>query len=189
MRRKHLGWRAAVGGNVLRKILGRLFENAHRAARGSSKISRAVDRDPAFEHGDVVAGILAREGQIGAARRLERGKCGGLALVVGVIEKVGEHLIALPGSFGDEILAAFKMTVDSGGGDARLARGLGQRKSGRALFGDQRKAGVDERLAQVAVVIAALEHSQWSLAACVTISGPPMIFGSSAPIAADDFRS
>ena len=40
-----------------------------------------------------------------------------------------------------------------------LARGFGQGESGRALVADQRKAGLHQRLAQIAVVVALLDHA------------------------------
>ena len=48
------------------------------------------------------------------------------------------------------------MPVGRGGADAGHPRGVGEGEAGRALFGDQAKRRLQQRLFQIAVVVAAL---------------------------------
>ena len=73
-------------------------------------------------------------------------------------------LEAALGDVGHQGVAVAEMAVGRGRADAGLARGLGEGEARRALLGNQVEGGVDQRLAQVAVMIAA--------APAAAVSGP-----------------
>jgi hypothetical protein len=60
---------------------------------------------------------------------------------------------------GEQIVAIAKMPVGRGGADAGGSRGIGESEARRALFGDQPKRRLQQRLFQIAVMIAALASS------------------------------
>ena len=68
---------------------------------------------------------------------------------------LGEQLEAAPRDIGDQRVAVAEMPVGCGRTDPGRARGVGKGKSGRSLFGDQVESRLDQRLAQIAVMIAA----------------------------------
>ena len=74
---------------------------------------------------------------------------------MGVFHQIGENLVALPRDFGDQILAPGEVAVDSGGGNAGGFGGLGQGPALGAFLLDQPDGRIDERLAQVAMVVSA----------------------------------
>ena len=57
---------------------------------------------------------------------------------------------------GKQFVAIAKMPVGRRRADAGHARGIGERKSGRAFFRDQPERRLQQRLFQIAVMIAAL---------------------------------
>ena len=73
----------------------------------------------------------------------------------GALQRNGEFLETAPRHVGDEFVAIAEMPVRRGRADAGEARGFGERKTGRAFLGDQLQRGADQRLFQIAVVIAA----------------------------------
>ena len=122
------------GRHVLAKFLGGGFQHRPGLLRHHGQIGMRVQAEAAFEHRHVMAGIFAGKGEVGAAGRLERGKGGRLAVVVGEFHQGGEDVIALPGHFGDQFVAAGEMAVDGGGRDIGGLGGLGQGEARRALF-------------------------------------------------------
>jgi hypothetical protein len=183
MGREHRRRRALFGRDVLGQGLGRRLQHLARFRRRRRQFRRRIGRGAAFEHRHVVPGILAREGEVGASRRLEGRQRRGFAVVEGVRHHVGEDLVPLPRAFRDQVLAPLEMAVDGRRRHARVLRGLRQGKAGRALLLDQAQGRVDQRLLEVAVVIAAFGHAaqtpgaEWS----DHISGPPQIDGSGWP--------
>ena len=119
------------------------------------QLGRAIDRDPAFKHGDVVTRILAGKGEIGTACGLKGGEGGRLARLVGILHQVSKHLIALTRCFGDQVFTAFKVPIDCGGCNACFFGSFRERKARRPFGLDQFQSRFDQRLAQVAVMIAA----------------------------------
>jgi hypothetical protein len=100
--------------------------------RHLGQFGRAIDRDAAFEHRHVMAGMAPCESEIGPPGGLEGGQSRGLALLVGMFHQLGEDLVALARRFGDQVLAALEMAVDGGRGDPGL---LGRLREGKAAVG------------------------------------------------------
>src|ERR1700687_2082414 len=90
-----------------------------------------------------------------AADVLEGGERRGAPAVPGPLEFGAEALESLPRHVGDEPLAVAIMPIGRGRAHAGGARGFRERKPGQAALGDQVERRPDQRLAQVAVMIAA----------------------------------
>jgi len=115
-----------------------------------------VDRDSRFEHRRIERGLLAREIEIGLTDALEGGDGVGTPVVPGFRQRRLELLEAALGDAGEQLVAVAEVTVRRGGADAGHARGIGKGKAGRALLPDQVERGLQQRFAQIAVMIAAL---------------------------------
>src|SRR5262249_37571606 len=95
------------------------------------------------------------EGEIGAADLLEGGHGIGLAVVPGAAELRLEQLEAPPRHVGHQRIAIAEVAIGGSRAYAGGARGLGEGEAGGALGGAEVEGGADQRLAQIAVVIAA----------------------------------
>ena len=78
------------------------------------------------------------------------------AVVPGLRQQRLELLEAALGDRGQQFIAIAEMPVGRGGADAGHPRGVGKGETGRAFFGDQAKRRLQQRLFQIAVVVAAL---------------------------------
>lgn len=67
----------------------------------------------------------------------------------------GKQLEAAAGDIGDQRIAVAKMPIRRGRTDPGRARRIGKGEPARTFLGDQVERGLDQRLAQIAVVIAA----------------------------------
>ena len=77
------------------------------------------------------------------------------ALVPGGGQALLEVLEAALGDVGHQRVAVAEMAVGRGRADAGLARGLGEGEPRRSLLGNEIQRRADQRLAQVAVMVAA----------------------------------
>ncbi len=84
----------------------------------------------------------------------ERGERIGAAILPGGLQVLGEAFVAAPGDLRDQRLQVAEVSIGGGGADAGGARGLGEREPGRAVLGDQAQRGLDQCLAQIAMVVA-----------------------------------
>src|SRR5262249_45252618 len=90
-----------------------------------------------------------------AADIFESDKGVGSALVPGAAQAFLEQLETAACDIGKQRLAVAKMPIGSGRADPGRAGSIGEGKPRRPLLGDQVERGADQRLAQIAVVIAA----------------------------------
>ena len=109
-----------------------------------------------FEHRRIERGLFAGESEIGFADPLEGGDGVGAAVVPGLRQQRLELLEAALRDPGQQFVAVAEMPVGRGGADAGHARGIGEGEAGRALLGDQVERCLQQRLFQIAVMIAAL---------------------------------
>ena len=72
----------------------------------------------------------------------------------GALERVGEHHEPLPRHLLDQFLAAAEVAIGRRRAHPRGPRRLGEREAERPLLLDQRQRRLDQRLPQVAVVVA-----------------------------------
>ncbi len=146
-----------------RRSLGSVAHKASHASRNTAKARSPASRSsgysatdsPDFEHGGEQRRLLARETEIGLADALESGARGGLAAVPGRAQRLGEAFEAAPRDVGHQRVAVAEMAVRRGGADAGSARGVREGEACRPLLGDEIERRRDERLAQIAVMIAA----------------------------------
>ena len=115
-----------------------------------------IDGKPGFEHRRIERRLVAGESEIGLADPLERGDGVGAAVVPGLREQRLELLEAALRDAGQQFVAVAEMPVGRGRADAGHARGIGKGETGRALFRDQVERRLQQRLFQIAVMIAAL---------------------------------
>src|ERR1051325_3652976 len=155
MEAHHQGRRALFG----REASAKGFRCAAQYREGGlarlAQFGVAVKRDTGLEHRRVIGRLVAGEGKIGMPDILERAEGVRPAVVPGLFKTRGEQLEPAQGDIGDQRVAVAEMTVGRGRTDSGPARRLGKGKAGRALTGDQVKRRLDQRLAQIAVVIAA----------------------------------
>ena len=79
----------------------------------------------------------------------------GPAVVPGARQRRFELLEAAPRDIGQQLVAVAEMAVGRRRADAGPARGLGEGEARRALLGDQFQRRADQRLLEIAVVVAA----------------------------------
>ena len=114
----------------------------------------AGDRDAALEHRRIVARVLPGEVEVGPPHRHERREPRRAAVVPGAVEPVGEHDEAAAGDLLDQLVAAAEVAVGRRGAHPRDPRRLGEGEAERPALLDQAERRPDQRLAQVAVVVA-----------------------------------
>ncbi len=96
------------------------------------------------------------KGQIGLSEPLERSDGVGTAVVPGCRQLRLELLETALGDAGKQFVAVAKVTVGGCGADARHARGIGKGEAAGPFFGNQSERCLQQRLLQIAVMIAAL---------------------------------
>src|SRR5262249_2703776 len=101
-------------------------------------------------------GLVAGEGEIGAAELLEGGECIGRTVVPRLVERLCEALEAALRHVDHEGVAIAKMPVGRRRADARRTRGFREGEAGRPVPLDQIERRPDQRLLEVAVMIPAL---------------------------------
>ena len=148
-RRPFLGRQAGAEG------LGRLAQHGKGGIGGCAQFGGVVERDAGLEHRRIIGRLVAGEGEIGAADALERGEGVRPAVIPGAFEMRREQLEAAQRDIGDQRLAVAEMPVWRGRANPRRAGGLGESEPGGALARDQIERRLDQRLPQIAVVIAA----------------------------------
>jgi hypothetical protein len=107
-----------------------------------------------FEHCGIGGRFLPGEGEVGAAAILDRRHRVWPAQIPGRFQRRGEPLEPLPCDLRHQRVAVAEMPVGSGGTDSGRACHFGEAEPRWAALGDQRQRRGDQRLAQVAVVVA-----------------------------------
>ena len=136
--------------------LGGGADNAESALAGGQQRRIEIDRKPGFEHRRIECRLIAGKGEIGLADPLERGDGVRTPVIPGLRQQRLELLEAALGDAGKQFVAVAKMPVRRGRADAGHARGIGKGEAGRAFFGNQPERRLQQRLFQIAVMIAAL---------------------------------
>src|SRR5438067_165380 len=155
MQAHHQGRRPAVAGQASAKGVGGTAQNRKSAVGGLAQLGITVEGQAGLEHRGVERGFFAREGEVGAADILERDKGVGPPLVPGAVEAFLEQFEAAARHIGEQCLAVAKIPVGSPRADPCRARRIAEGERRRPFLGKQVGRGADQRLAQIAVVIAA----------------------------------
>lgn len=155
MQGDHEGGRALGGGNGGDELVHRIAQDGETAVRRGAQVRIGVSGDAHFEHRGVIGGLLAGEGEIGAAECLERRGGVGAAGAPGGFQGFGELVEAAAGKLGEQGFGVAEMTIRGGGTDADKTGGLGQSETGRTLVCNEGEGGFDKSLTQIAVVVAA----------------------------------
>src|SRR6266487_2450704 len=144
----------STGGRLFR---GRVAHTASTAARNTAKAPSAACASSGSESGAIPLSNIAEKyaGSLRATYVLEGGKRRGAAVVPGALELGAEALESLPRDVGDEPLPVAVMPIGRGRAHAGGARGFRKREAGQAALGDEVERRPDQRLAQVAVMVAA----------------------------------
>src|SRR5207247_142875 len=100
--------------------------------------------------------LFAGEGEIGLAEAFEGADGIGTAVVPGLRQQRLELLKTALGDAGKQFLTVAKMPIGRRRTDAGHPRGVGEGESGRAFLRDQIERRLQQRLLQIAVMIAAL---------------------------------
>ena len=151
----HQRRRTLVGGRAGAQRLGGAAQHREGALGGLAQPGIAVDRDADLEHRRVIGRLGAGESEIGAAEPLEGGERLRLAAIPGALQMRLEQFEPAPRDIGDQRLAVAEMAVGRCRADPGRARCVGKGEPGRPFLRDKAERGVDQRLAQIAVVIAA----------------------------------
>jgi len=120
--------------------------------RRNRRIARISD---VAEHRLVKARLRAGKIQIGRADPAKRRCRLGPTAVPGGGKARSELLKAPPRKFGDQGAAIIEVTIGRGRRNARKLGGFGEGESARAALSDERARRFDQRIAQIAVVVAA----------------------------------
>src|SRR5262245_34018580 len=112
-------------------------------------------RNTGFEHGREVGWLLARETEVGVPQAIERGQRARAAVVPGGGEALSETLEALACHVRHQGIAVAEMAIGRRRADAGLPGCLGEGEAGGTLLRNEVEGGADQRLTQVAVMIAA----------------------------------
>ena len=114
-----------------------------------------LERERGLEHGGVIGRLVAREGEIGAAEVFKCAQRIRAAFVPAPLEFGSEKVEPAPRHVRHQVVAVAEVSVGRARAHAGRARGFRHGESCRPLVGDQLERAADQRLAQVAVVIAA----------------------------------
>src|SRR6266436_5639765 len=155
MEAHHQGRRSAVARQSGAKGVGGLAQHCEGAICGLLQTRIAVEGKPRLEHRRVKGGFFASKGQIGPADILEGGKRIGPAFVPGAVQALLEQLEAAACHIGEQRLTIAKVPVGRRRTDPGRARGIRECEAGRPFLGNQVERGADQRLAEIAVVVAA----------------------------------
>src|SRR5262245_21091237 len=112
-------------------------------------------RHTGFEHSREVSWLLARETEVGVPQAIERGQRARAAVVPGGGEALSEALEALACHVRHQGIAVAEMAIGRRRADAGLPGCLGEGEAGGTLLRNEVEGGADQRLTQVAVMIAA----------------------------------
>ena len=111
-------------------------------------------RNTGFEHRRVEGGLGACEGEISFAETVERRHRIGTAVVPGLGERRLELLEAAQRDVRQEFVTVAEVPIGRRRADTGPTGGLCKRESGGAFFGNEFQRGAQQRLFQVAVVVA-----------------------------------
>src|SRR5262245_2311845 len=125
------------------------------AIAGLLQVAVLGNGQPRFEHGGEVGGLVTREGQIGTPHALERRKRARAAFIPGGRQSLLELLKAAARNIRHQRIAVAEVAVGRRRADTSLAGRLRKGDTRRALLGNEVQRRADQRLAQIAVMIAA----------------------------------
>src|SRR5262249_53180934 len=140
------------GGN---ELLGCLAQHRKAALAGFTQLGIGFQRNAGLEHGRVIGGLAPCEVQIGFPHVFKGLEDIGAAAAPRAFQRSLELLVTTPCDIGEKLVAIAEMPVRRCGAHPRPPRRLGKGKPGRALLRDQCECRADQRLFQIAMVIAA----------------------------------
>src|SRR5262245_26731311 len=108
-----------------------------------------------FEHRREIGRLITRETKVGAAKALEGRRRARPPVVPGGSEALGETLKALARHVRHQGITVAEMAIGRRRADAGLPGRLGKCEAGGTFLRNEVESGADQRLAQVAVVVAA----------------------------------
>src|SRR6516164_4556455 len=155
MKAHHQGRRALCERQASAQGLRCRAQHSKAALGDLAQIRTFVEGEPRFEHRRVIGRLVTGEGEISPADIFESSEGVRTAVVPGAVEMRSKQLEPAPRDVGDQRVAVTEMAIGGGGADPGPARGIGKGKPCRALFCNQVEGGLDQRLAQIAVVISA----------------------------------
>src|SRR5262249_1535154 len=112
-------------------------------------------RNTGLEHRRVIGGLGSREFKVGLAQPIKRGERLRPAITPRPIKYNREPLESAQRDASEKFIAVAEMAIGRGRAHARPPRGLCKSETCRPLLRDQFQGGAQQRLSQVAVVVAA----------------------------------
>src|SRR6202453_2391157 len=155
MQRNHQGWRAARRGHRGADRVGGAAQHDESAFAGFPQRGIRSGRNASLEHCRVEARLSASEFEIGLAEPIQRGEGVGAPAIPGARQRRLELLEAAQSHARHQLVAVAEMPIGRRRTDPGKAGGFGESESGRPLRRDQLQRGADQRLTQIAVMIAA----------------------------------
>src|SRR6185437_8955561 len=108
-----------------------------------------------LEHRGIERGFAACEGEISLAERIERAERIRSPVIPRLRQHRGEALVAPLRDGREQCVGIAEVAIGRGRTDTREPRHLRDGERARSFFREQHQRGIDQRLAQIAVVIAA----------------------------------
>src|SRR5262245_62171325 len=112
-------------------------------------------RNTRFKHGREIGGLLACETEVGTAEAVERQHRARAALVPGGRQTLGKPFKALAGDVRHQSIPVAKVAVRRRRADTGLPGRFGKGETGGALLREEVTSSAGQRVAKVAVVVAA----------------------------------
>src|SRR5215470_15429750 len=119
------------------------------------QLRTGIERNASLEHRRVIGGLAAREREIGFAEAIEGRERIGPAVAPRLLERGLELLEATQRNAGQKLITIAKVAIGRRRTDPRPARGFRKGEARGALLGNQLERGADQRLLEIAVVVAA----------------------------------
>src|SRR5262249_3607128 len=151
----HQGWRPRLRLHSRAQHLGSATQNGKSPFPGFTQFRTGPKRDTGFEHRGVVGGLGPCEFKIGLAQPIKCRKRLRPAAIPGFLEHNRELLEAAQRDAREEFIAVAEMAIRCGRADTRPPRSLGKGKARWSFLRDQFQRGAEQRLFQVAGVVAA----------------------------------
>src|SRR6266446_1115223 len=155
MQRDHQGWRTLRSRNLHDKPFGSAANRRESALARVSELMVDIERNASLEHGGIIGRFGAGELEIGAAHALEGREGIRLAVIPRPRQRRFEQRKAPQRHTGYEFVAVAEMPVGRCRADAGESCRLRKGEPGRPLAGDQVERRADQRLLEIAVMVAA----------------------------------
>ena len=98
--------------NVLSQINGGGLQHRLRLRGGKVRLCAALDRNPTFEHCQIMVCILPWKSQTGSTGRFKWSQSAGFSAVIGQFHTFREDHKTLKSGFGNQIASALKISVN-----------------------------------------------------------------------------